>query len=317
MMAVEKLKGTEADGPSDTGDEVSGAIIEDKYRAFEGKPRSRVETVMSIIFTEMWENLKSKWVLFLLVVNIFSIIVMMLVIYVIVVNPMGGGSEVPDEYPGWVHVFYYLFMTFSVLIFSGYLAAKGVTMDMAEKTYTLYLSRPITRYDYILVKVGTVSMFLTFITIVPNVILYLLIVSSMPAGTPWIYESLWSLTGIFLHGFIIILVFSSLACLSAFLSKRFFWGMAGIYMIVLVSLLMGSLMMALTGNDVLMTLLSIPLNLNNLGAAILVGNDPTLEADLMLGLSSAPWEQSAGIIGGIIAACFAGITWRVRTLEVN
>ncbi|HYK91089.1 MAG TPA: ABC transporter permease subunit [Acidobacteriota bacterium] len=116
---------------------------------------------------------------------------------------------------------------FFVFIIATYAGAGLVANDLKANALQIYLSKPITRQDYLMGKLGVLVFFLTLPTLVPAVLLYLLAILfqtnlSYFRDNPWVLASIvgYSLAIIFTYS-LIMLALSSLTRSSRFAGISF------------------------------------------------------------------------------------------------
>jgi ABC-2 type transport system permease protein len=96
--------------------------------------------------------------------------------------------------------------TFFAFIFTVIIGPVLISRDLANNALPLYLSRPFTRFEYIIGKTSALLILLSLITWVPGLLLFLF--NSYLDGGGWMSENLWIANAIFM------LSFSCLATLS-------------------------------------------------------------------------------------------------------
>jgi ABC-2 type transport system permease protein len=94
-------------------------------------------------------------------------------------------------------------MIFTVLI-SIYAGAGSIANDLKVNALQIYLSKPITRLDYIIGKLGTVVFFLAMPTLIPALLLFLL-AALFDSSLSFMREYYWVPASIFGYSLVIIL----------------------------------------------------------------------------------------------------------------
>src|SRR5215475_5434186 len=105
--------------------------------------------------------------------------------------------------------FFFIFIciqTFLAFIFTVIIGPVLISRDLANNALPLYLSRPFTRFEYIIGKMSALLILLSLITWDPGLLLFLF--NSYLEGGGWMFDHLWIANAIFT------LSFSSLAILS-------------------------------------------------------------------------------------------------------
>lgn len=115
--------------------------------------------------------IKRKLFLTLMILSSLPFVVRAVLIYLS--SSVGGYVGALKIDPGFFESFLsqQSFFTFIISIYSG---AGLIANDLRANALQIYFSKPITREDYILGKLGTISFFLALLTLVPALLLYLL-----------------------------------------------------------------------------------------------------------------------------------------------
>jgi ABC-2 type transport system permease protein len=85
--------------------------------------------------------------------------------------------------------------TFFAFIFTVIIGPVLISRDLANNALPLYLSRPFTRFEYIIGKTSALLILLSLITWVPGLLLFLF--NSYLEGGAWMSENLWIAKAIF------------------------------------------------------------------------------------------------------------------------
>ncbi len=194
----------------------------------------------------------------------------------------------------------YLF-TFIIAIFSG---AGLIANDLKANALQIYLSKAITRRDYLVGKLGVVVFFIALSTLVPGLLLFLL-AAAFHSDLQFLRQYSWVVLPII--GYSLIIVFANafivLALSSLNRSSRF----AGIFFAAVVFF-----------SQVLYGILSQLLDTKAV-AWVSLSNNLTQVGDLLfrtpLGFPVSPWISAA-----VLAAVMTGSAWiihsRIRAVEV-
>ena len=84
-----------------------------------------------------------------------------------------------------------------------------ISRDLSNNALPLYLSRPLSRTEYVLGKMAVVAFLLSLVTWIPGLILFLFQASL--AGLPWLWSNLWMIGSIFVGSMAWIILLSLLA----------------------------------------------------------------------------------------------------------
>ncbi len=91
------------------------------------------------------------------------------------------------------------------------IASSGlIANDMANKSINLYLSRPISRLDYLIARFIPIFMLLILVTVIPNIIVYLTRWSDAGLEFDWIKENNWLLINIIIQGIVYSAAYSTI-----------------------------------------------------------------------------------------------------------
>jgi ABC-type transport system involved in multi-copper enzyme maturation permease subunit len=193
------------------------------------------------------------------------------------------------------------FFTFIIAIFSG---AGLIANDLKANALQIYLSKAITRRDYLVGKLGVVVFFIALSTLVPGLLLFLL-AAAFHSDVQFLRQYSWVVLPII--GYSLIIVFANafvvLALSSLNRSSRF----AGIFFAAVVFF-----------SQVLYGILSQLLDTKAV-AWVSLSNNLTQVGDLLfrtpLGFPMSPWISVL-----VLAAVMAGSAWiihsRIRAVEV-
>jgi len=137
---------------------------------------------------------------------------------------LGSESEYPCEFIGEQDsknfymckpISYYSDLQFGgiriFLVSLAAIASSGlIANDMANKSINLYLSRPISRLDYLIARFIPIFMLLILVTVIPNIIVYLTRWSDAGLEFDWIKENNWLLINIIIQGIVYSAAYSTI-----------------------------------------------------------------------------------------------------------
>ena len=147
------------------------------------------------------------------------------------ITPMDRTAEVFAEPDGGLFGFLLLLFT---LFLAAVVGSRAISQDLAEKSFTLYFSRPITKMDYIMIKWGSVAATLSMVTLVPMLVVNLGLILLSEVDADYIIGNLWVWGAIILHSLLIVSVFTTLSLgFSSLTTRRFYaaFGLAITYFI--------------------------------------------------------------------------------------
>jgi ABC-2 type transport system permease protein len=186
-----------------------------------------------------------------------------------------------------------------VTIFGG---AGLIANDLRTGAILVYLSRPLTRRDYVLGKLGVLMALNLAVTLVPGLLLYA-VALSLAADTFMKLPMAWIAPAIVLHSLVIALVLSLVALALSSLSRSArVAGVAFVGLMVGLEVAHGVLRAFYRRPEA--ALLSLQASLRAIGAA-LFGNPERL-----------PWPYAALMLAAVALACLATLRERVRAVEI-
>jgi ABC-2 type transport system permease protein len=186
-----------------------------------------------------------------------------------------------------------------VTIFGG---AGLIANDLRTGAILVYLSRPLTRRDYVLGKLGVLMALNLAVTLVPGLLLYA-VALSLAADTFMKLPMAWIAPAIVLHSLVIALVLSLVALALSSLSRSArVAGVAFVGLMVGLEVAHGVLRAFYRRPEA--ALLSLQASLRAIGAA-LFGNPERL-----------PWPYAALMLAAVALACLATLRARVRAVEI-
>jgi len=263
----------------------------------------RWEIIYNAVTIEMDRMRKDKWFIILAIMTglfgILPVIALTMVNISISDGPRGEIFNARDFY-----TFYSVVFTFLVLL-SGYISAKNITTQKADRSITLYLCRPISKLDYLIIKFLMLAFTLAILIIVPNVLLYFIVLGLLRMPFLWNLEHLWVLGSLMLYGTLIVSVFSMLSLAIASSTKRLHWAIAGIFIFLFLTFGMAASMQFILESD-LPVLISPWNNLQQVGA-------PLFGLDLPFDF---PWAYSFVILVAYVTVSLAFLMYNINKVEV-
>ena len=108
-----------------------------------------------------------------------------------------------------------LFFAFVIAIYAG---AGLISNDLKANALQIYLSKPITRKDYVIGKLGVLAFFLSLTTLVPGLLLFILAVA-FHSNLGFLQQNYWVAGSILMYSMVIILTYSLVVLALSSLSK--------------------------------------------------------------------------------------------------
>jgi len=131
-------------------------------------------------------------------------------------------------------LFGFLFMLFALFL-AAVAGSKAISEDLAQKSFTIYFSRPIKKLDYVAIKFGSIGAVMGLGTMVPILVTYAGLIMFSGVGTEYLIDHLWVWGAIVLHSLLIVSVLTSLALAFSSLTTRRFYAAFGLVVSYLIS----------------------------------------------------------------------------------
>ena len=178
------------------------AIIAEKFKDFKPTLNSRIKIVlgMGLRGFEKLFNLKNKGILFLIgIVYLWTFAFYLLM----------GENEYPcradyGEITTCTHLNFYgdlqLGGTRIFLVIIAAVASSGlISNDLADKSIHLYLSRPISRIDYLIARIIPIFLLMITVTALPNLAIFISEFSKSGLDINFLTENKWTLSNLILQ----------------------------------------------------------------------------------------------------------------------
>ena len=194
------------------------AQVSNKFKDFKANLTTRPWIVwgMGIRGFEKLFNWNNK-----IILSLIGIIYLWTFVFYVVI---GSESEYPCEFIGEQDskdfyickpIAYYADLQYGgiriFLVSLAAIASSGlIANDMANKSINLYLSRPISRLDYLIARFIPIFMLLILVTVIPNIIVYLTRWSDAGLEFDWIKENNWLLINIITQGIVYSAAYSTI-----------------------------------------------------------------------------------------------------------
>lgn len=134
-----------------------------------------------------------------------------------------------------------------IILLAAFAGSAVISRDIQENTLALYLSKPITWYDYLISKFSSLILLLSSVTIIPGMILFMTGMAFSSDDIPGILENIPVMGGIILSYMIALVVFASVCMVFSTIIKK--WILAGVAIFV-------SFIFTSTISDILLELFS-------------------------------------------------------------
>jgi ABC-2 type transport system permease protein len=277
-------------------------IYEQTYRRYEARAPLRKVRFWPITREALRLVLARRWFLILLIGGWLQFLVRVIQVYVVTRFPEAGRVLPVDGRLFGEFLGIQLMPALLVTIFSG---AGLIANDLRTGAILVYLSRPLTRRDYVAGKLLVVVILVLFITLLPCLLLYLIALALAPEQfLKW--ELAWIAPAIVVYCAVIALALSLVALAVSSLSKSARVAGLGFF---------GLLMGLEAVHNVMRQAFDRP------EAAVLsIMNDIQTIGRALFGITArryaVPWPWSAIALTLIVLACLAILRARVRAVEI-
>lgn len=275
-------------------------IYDRSYRRHEGREPLRNVRSVPISREALKHILSKRAFLALLAFSWLPFVVRLVQIYIVTrfpeaarVLPVGG--RLFGEFLNQQLVF--------MLLLTAFGGAGLIANDLRSGAILMYLSRPITKTDYILGKLGVLVVLNLMVSLVPAVLLYIVGCALAPE-TLLTGRLAWILPAIFLDGIVVSLVLSVLGLTVSSLTRSS--RIAGLGFVSLVLL------------DEVLRVLRLLFH-TNATRLISPWSDLRLFSEALFGLPAGgdlPWPLPAVALTALVGVCLLVLSKRVRAVEV-
>lgn len=277
--------------------------IYNQYREYQGVMSERWLILFNAVMMEAKRTIKNKWVIIIMIFTWLWGILPVMALTLISISTGTGSRESIFDAAVFYDFYSYLFLF--LVLFSAYIPAKTVTEQKANRMITLYLCRPISKLDYLLIKFCALALVLTFIIILPNVLLYFMVIGMLRMPLLWTLEHLWVLGSLILYGLLIVSIYSLLSLAIASSTKKSHWAITGIATFLYLTTGMSFIMRETIRNDYV-SIISPWDNIMQVGAPL-------------YGLSlpfNYPWPLAFAILALYVVISLAVILYNINQVEV-
>ena len=192
-------------------------------------------------------------------------------------------------------------------ILAALLVGGVISEDRNHGTSALYFSRPISRFDYVMMKYISVALIQAFVILLTLLIYYFVEILAMGRGWAWIIDTFPIFLAAFIGGVLLIITYTSIGLGLSSVSKGKFFPGIGLVAIVLGTKTLAILVSELFDRDI-MYLISPYDCLAHVGQA-LVGTQPTYD--------QYSWTWSLASLVAMNAAALYVLSTRVSSMEVT
>jgi ABC-2 type transport system permease protein len=277
-------------------------IYEQGYRKYEAREALRKARFWPITREALRLILAKRAFLGLLAVSFLPFIVRVIQVYIVTRFPEAGRVLPVDGRLFGDFLNQQIGFTILLSIFG---ASGLIANDLRTGAILVYLSRPLTRRDYVIGKLGVPMALNLAVTLVPGLLLYMVALSLAPEQfAKW--ELLWIAPAVVLHSLVISLVMSLLVLAVSALSRSArVAGLAFFGLVLGLEVVRGILQFPFQREEAM--LLSLQADLKSLGKALFGVVDHTLSL-------AWPWPALVLVLVGL--GCLLVLRKRVRAVEI-
>ena len=277
-------------------------IYEQTYRRYEARAPLRTVRFWPITREALRLILARRAFLGLLLVAWGQFLFRVIQIYVVTRLPEAG-RVLPID--GRMFGQFLAIQTLFTLLLSIFGGAGLIANDLRTGAILVYLSRPLTRRDYVLGKLGVLMALNLSVTLVPGLLLYLIALALAPDQfAKW--SLAWIGPAVVLHSLVTSLVMSLIALAVSSLSRSARVAGLGFFGLVFGLEIVRGVLRALYDRPE-SALLSVQADLQSLGNALFGITDRAFQL---------PWAYPALVLTAVSLACLAILRARVRAVEI-
>ena len=277
-------------------------IYEQTYRRYEARAPLRVVRFWPITREALRLILARRAFLVLLLVAWGQFLFRVIQIYVVTRLPEAG-RVLPID--GRMFGQFLAIQTLFTLLLSIFGGAGLIANDLRTGAILVYLSRPLTRRDYVLGKLGVLMALNLSVTLVPGLLLYLIAIALAPDQfAQW--SLAWIGPAVVLHSAVTSLVMSLIALAVSSLSRSARVAGLGFFGLVFGLEIVRGVLRALYDRPE-SALLSVQADLQSLGNALFGITDRAFQL---------PWAYPALVLFAVSLGCLAILRARVRAVEI-
>jgi ABC-2 type transport system permease protein len=277
-------------------------IYEQSYRKHDARAPLRKARFWPITREALRLILQRRAFLVLIGVSLLPFIVRAVQIYVVTRFPEAGKVLPVDGRLFGEYLNQQIAMTIILSVFGG---AGLIANDLRTGAILVYLSRPLTRRDYVLGKLGVLLALNLSVTLVPALALYGIGTAVAP-GEYMRWERAWIGPAIVLHGVLIATVVSLLALAVSSLSRSARIAGLGFVLLFVGLEVMRGVLGAMTRRPEA-HILSLQNDLRIVGSRLFGITDR---------IASVPTLYPVLVLAVVVLGCLAVLRWRVRAVEI-
>jgi ABC-2 type transport system permease protein len=235
--------------------EPAGSIYDLGYRRYEGERlgRSQARRALFIHGLRASYGLGRRPLSKVMPWSLAGLALVPAVVFLYIASSTSGNVELIQPYD------YFSFISMVLALFAAIVAPELVSRDQANRTLSLYFSRPIGRDDYALAKLAAFSVALLGLTLLPSVVVFA--GNALSRDEPWNYlrDEWFDLPRIAVAGLLIAFVYAAIGLAVSASTSRRAYATGGVIALIVISSVIGNIF-AQAGNDyfALLSLLDVP-----------------------------------------------------------
>jgi len=196
------------------------------------------------------------------------------------------------------------------LIFLSSLAGSVlIANDLRYNSISLYFSRPLTKLEYVFGKGAALFLFLSMISIIPAIILFITGILMTSVSISYIISHLWVLGAMLLSISITLILFVMVSLAFSSLTKKWMYAGAGIFSFFIFTSILADILYATFGVDYF-KLISLRADLRGVFKFFF---DITYNVEAY----GFDWYYPAGVVLGVILLCAGVLYLRIKAAELS
>jgi ABC-type transport system involved in multi-copper enzyme maturation permease subunit len=212
------------------------------YRPYRGEFKGLWQRTLTIMKTDFMSKIKNKWIIVLEVLAwFFGIIPSLFMLYFI--------TLAEGDFGAGMFISYFASISIWVTLVSTIGGSRLISDDLANNSFTLYLSRPIAKENYFFGKFGSIFLVVSTLSLFPSIIMAFMVVGLSTGGSDPGYNVTTVVLTFIAVGFLVALVLSSIAIAFSSMTKNYLYAGVGIFCSIIFSSIIPGILSTLTDNE--------------------------------------------------------------------
>ncbi len=284
--------------------------IESLYRRFQGKITERHSTLLSIIGMEFKRRVKRPIFILLIIFAWISTTLpyILLVYFARLYTPEDAFiyDLIEQEVTRDTYILAYTTSFYFAVLFAAFVGGKLLSQSFADRTIVLYLTKPVSRTDFLLTRFGVVALTISLVTLIPVVVLYFSMIAMTYKDLGWFVRNFWVFGSVVGFGILMVVTFSNISLAFSCTTKKVYWAMASVIVFLTLTEALSGIINEMTQSDYGI-LITVWANLEVLGHIFFQLDSPY----------DVNWLFSLFMIAFINCASFAYVFWKLAVMEIE